>query len=201
MELINDLDKKLMQAGKVVTEKVRGTASGQMGQMFQAGAAGQTGTIGREAAIQKEQQKIYQCQVQIGKQFVRSLAGKRAPEQYEELCRLILESERRIKELKAKETVRPAPQAAPILQQSQAADAVCPKCGAAIERGKPFCIMCGAKLEDAAASHTPKPAEDSDMTELVVQTNFSPVQRNCPACGAEIQEGQTFCISCGQKLG
>ncbi len=116
-----------------MTEKVKGTAA-------------PSGSIGKEAAIHKEQQKIHQCYVRIGKQFVRGLAGNAVPEQYQELCRLILESEHRVKDLKVRETTAQLAAASYSEKGKQSAIVTCPKCGAIVESGNAFCSSCGQQL-------------------------------------------------------
>ena len=92
--------------------------------------------------------------------------------------------------------------------------AVCPNCGAGLKENQLFCINCGTKVEQIRPSK-PEPEKKSmeqseetdvsDITELIsgeeaegMTLNETPL--TCRVCGAEIKEGQVFCINCGEKL-
>lgn len=55
----------------------------------------------------------------------------------------------------------------------------CPGCGADVEKGYRFCIMCGTKM----------PEEEKPSKRAV-----------CDKCGQEAEEGALFCINCGARL-
>lgn len=60
---------------------------------------------------------------------------------------------------------------------------VCGNCGAPLDEGQEFCIMCG------------KPAMKKEM-----DTEQPENKRNCPNCGREVPEGMKFCTSCGIQI-
>lgn len=81
---------------------------------------------------------------------------------------------------------------------------ICANCGAPLKEGQIFCINCGTK----AAADAPRPAFSAmrdDKTEMVAEetvmdSEIQETSARCPSCGAEIGEGQVFCIHCGTKL-
>ncbi len=106
----------------------------------------------------------------------------------------------------------------------------CPACGAEVLPGEAFCADCGASLaeaplppepvgeveleppvpaiapepiaEPAAAAAVPE-AVPEPVVELAVEEAPPPVPAGpptCPACGEEIEEGDTFCSACGFAL-
>ena len=75
----------------------------------------------------------------------------------------------------------------------------CPFCHARISNGNMFCSGCGkpmAEIENELGTQAPATemggSEDSETLQQGVPT--------CPSCGAPINEGDAFCMSCGARL-
>lgn len=94
--------------------------------------------------------------------------------------------------------------------QSVSQPVYCIKCGAAMEPDQKFCIKCGAKTEEQPAlqayagnGKTAVPEQNLEETELVhpeTSADSIPKANLCSSCGAELADGQLFCIKCGQRL-
>jgi len=100
----------------------------------------------------------------------------------------------------------------------------CPACGATVADDDEFCYACGADLtqvakvaapapaapaepaaEKAAPAPTAEPAETapSPAAPTVAEAALAPAEetgRVCPACGAKVSPGDTFCEHCGAAL-
>lgn len=61
----------------------------------------------------------------------------------------------------------------------------CPRCGAGLEDGMPFCSACGLKIEE----------QDVESNKANGGTTMF-----CTHCGHEIKEGAAFCNKCGERL-
>ncbi len=79
----------------------------------------------------------------------------------------------------------------------------CPACGAQVGPDEAFCPDCGASL-----AQPPIPPEPVPEAEPVPEVAAAPVEAPpppppvpvCPACGAEVAAGDSFCSSCGAAL-
>ena len=109
------------------------------------------------------------------------------------------------------------------------AEVVCPTCGAQVPAGDSFCFACGSELptagaeevlteapaeeeaddtltaEDAEAEPEAAPETEPEMTEAQEVTEPETVEaapdvHECPACGAQVSPGDTFCEFCGAAL-
>ena len=69
---------------------------------------------------------------------------------------------------------------------------ICPNCGAALEDGAKFCVICGAKLEAE-----PAPAAAPEVRQEAPAAAQAAV---CPKCGAPRQGTESFCMFCGAPL-
>lgn len=177
MSILNDLDNKLTQIGNSAAQKAREVM----------------GNAGTSNTIHGEEQKIKQCYAQIGRQFAQQLSASAIPAEYEALYTKILSLEKEIADLEAD------PQPMP---QGSIAD-VCENCGAQLHEGQEFCINCGTKRRKRSGFENMEVAEKTELiTPAPTQRGVSAMaeQRACPACGAEIENGQRFCISCGNQL-
>ena len=110
---------------------------------------------------------------------------------------------------------------------TEAEGLVCPACGAAVQPGEAFCPACGASL--AQAPLPPEAVSEAEIeaaVEEVVEAEAEVVAAveeateveeaepeaaveeaapvagplTCPACGAEVEEGDAFCSACGYAL-
>ena len=105
----------------------------------------------------------------------------------------------------AAEVVEPAPVQAPA-----GGPRVCPACGATIAEDDTFCYACGAELAMAAApaatAETVVPVEPATPAEPAPAVQPAPApaapatEAECPACGAKVSPGDTFCEFCGAAL-
>ena len=67
---------------------------------------------------------------------------------------------------------------------------ICPNCGAALEDGAKFCVICGAKLEAEPAAAPEARQEAPAAAQAAV----------CPKCGGPRQGTESFCMFCGAPL-
>ena len=84
---------------------------------------------------------------------------------------------------------------------------VCQSCGNPIEEGALFCTCCGAKvqqentkiiMEESVETFT---TEETNLYEEIVADSMKELQaKTCKNCGAEIEEGDTFCMNCGEPV-
>ncbi len=68
---------------------------------------------------------------------------------------------------------------------------ICPNCGAALEDGAKFCVICGAKLEAEPAAAAPEVRQEAPAAAQAAV---------CPKCGAPRQGTESFCMFCGTPL-
>lgn len=175
--ILNDLDNKLTQVGNSMAQKAQEVI----------------GNASASGMIHEEEQKIKQCYAQIGRQFAQQLSAGAVPAEYEALYTKILSLEKEIADLEA------SPQPMP---PSGSAD-VCVNCGAQLHEGQEFCINCGTKRQKQTSFENMEAGEKTEVITPASMQNSADTavqQRTCPACGAEIESGQLFCISCGNKL-
>ncbi|HSR29520.1 MAG TPA: zinc ribbon domain-containing protein [Anaerolineae bacterium] len=121
------------------------------------------------------------------------------------------------------EVAPPEPVSAEVAAQVEA-KTVCPACGAEVLPGEAFCADCGASLAQPPIPPEPVPeaepavepeapaagvlAEVSAPEEEAAEAALpspppAPVPAGpatCPACGAEAEEGDAFCSTCGYAL-
>ena len=124
-------------------------------------------------------------------------------------------------EIKAEPIIEePAPVAIPEAEKkaedrvsSECGIRVCAKCGAKIESGYNFCIMCGSVCDIPASNESScvngeKPVcgedvcsakQEMDKTEPEKKAEAYIKERVCTNCGSRIEEGYLFCIRCGTK--
>jgi hypothetical protein len=115
------------------------------------------------------------------------------------------------------EPAPPAEEPAPSEAESKP---TCPACGAEVLPDEAFCANCGASLaqppippepvpepepEPVVEEAAPEPVAEEPAAEPSVEAAQPPVPapaevRACPACGAEVEPGDTFCSSCGFSL-
>ncbi|MCC8110769.1 MAG: zinc ribbon domain-containing protein [Ruminococcus sp.] len=74
---------------------------------------------------------------------------------------------------------------------------VCPNCGATKAGDAKFCTTCGYRYEksDAVSTEAETPV-DTETTNAAAATE----PKTCKSCGAEIPEGNKFCVKCGEKV-
>ena len=65
--------------------------------------------------------------------------------------------------------------------------AICPSCGATLEKGGIFCMICGEKIPEKKEQRC-----DENGCELI--------KLICKECGYELEEGTQFCPNCGKKV-
>ena len=65
--------------------------------------------------------------------------------------------------------------------------AICPSCGATLEKGGIFCMICGKKIPE-------KKEQRCD------ENGFELIKLICKECGYELEEGTQFCPNCGKKV-
>ena len=65
--------------------------------------------------------------------------------------------------------------------------AICPSCGATLEKGGIFCMICGKKIPEKKEQRC-----DENGCELI--------KLICKECGYELEEGTQFCPNCGKKV-
>ncbi|MGC9335944.1 MAG: zinc-ribbon domain-containing protein [Anaerolineae bacterium] len=116
----------------------------------------------------------------------------------------------------------PAPATEPPAAEETEAptELTCPACGAPVLAGEVFCANCGASLaqppippepvaveaeepepEQPAEAETPAEAEaEPAAVEAPPPSPAAVPDTTCPACGAEVEPGDTFCSTCGYAL-
>ena len=92
----------------------------------------------------------------------------------------------------------PKPEPAP----AAAGGVVCPQCGTVAEPDGVFCMNCGTKLPEPEPESTPESAPEPEATPEPEPASVEekPADPVCPQCGAIVQAGNAFCMSCGAKL-
>lgn len=82
----------------------------------------------------------------------------------------------------------------------------CTNCGTAIKKGMRFCTNCGTPV---AAASTPVAPPAATYAPVPKTPEFAPAQNapagaadsaHCPACGAAVGAGMSFCIECGTPI-
>ena len=109
---------------------------------------------------------------------------------------------------KGEEGVRPEEVAVPEPAPEPVAPLACPVCGEEVQPDEAFCANCGASLAQPPIppepvpelEDEPEPAVTEPAPEPIVEEAPSPPPPTCPACGAEVEAGDTFCSNCGAAL-
>ena len=103
------------------------------------------------------------------------------------------------------EAPAPAPE-----EKAPPAALTCPTCGAEVLPGEAFCANCGASLAEPPlppepvaeeeAVPAPAPPAEAEAPAPAPEEESPAAARTCPACGAEVEEGDAFCSACGFAL-
>lgn len=81
---------------------------------------------------------------------------------------------------------------------------ICNKCGGTVPDTDKFCTFCGNDLakqrEEEAAQKAVAAAQNNATPETPVTPPSENMTFRCPNCGAEIQPGDKFCVTCGAPV-
>ena len=104
-------------------------------------------------------------------------------------------------------------EAEPAAAEPAAGPPTCPACGAEVLPGEAFCANCGASLAqppippEPVVEEEPLPEPVAPAAPAVAETAVAEAApaavegpATCPACGAEVEPGDTFCSNCGAAL-
>ena len=88
------------------------------------------------------------------------------------------------------------------LNQTNASNNQCAKCGAPLPLNAKFCLECGEKVATVMQDNT---VICPSCGKTVAQGKFCPecgykFITACPQCGKKIVPGAKFCLECGEKL-
>ena len=106
----------------------------------------------------------------------------------------------------APSAVEPTTVAQPVAAPAEGSAApdrlTCASCGAELEPGDRFCHACGAPVELTATAPAGTAATAPAGTAAAVPATPAapPVLTECPACGAHVTPGTSFCEFCGAAL-
>ena len=79
----------------------------------------------------------------------------------------------------------------------------CSNCGSLLEEDAAFCTSCGTPVPKENTVVEPN-VEEEKVEEIpedkVCQTKEEVQKKICIKCGAEIEEGDAFCLNCGEPV-
>lgn len=87
---------------------------------------------------------------------------------------------------------------------------MCSTCGNPIEEGAAFCTHCGTPVQQKEESFVAKENVETMMNEemepevyeeIVAESMKEFETKKCPNCGADIEDGDIFCMNCGAAIG
>lgn len=187
-----------------IMESVKGLAE-KVGDTFERGAkrvSESSKKIAEKSKVKREittlESEINNAYIAIGKKYV-ELNSAEPAEEYAESVDLIKKNTERVEKFKQ-------------LLVSMNEKQLCSGCGAVVSKEQAFCDKCGAKIEPMEVpiieGYNDKPAEE-ETTEAETESEETEEKPPlvgeqvalCPECGAELYDGQSFCKSCGAKLG
>ena len=70
----------------------------------------------------------------------------------------------------------------------------CSKCGAVIEPGNTFCVVCGHNINEVQNTDTSAQNTDAEQTFSIAAGKI------CPNCGTNLPEDAAFCKNCGSQV-
>lgn len=196
MAFLDDLSKKITQAGQTAVQKTKDV----------------TDVARLNGVVSEEEKKINNYYYQIGKLYVAMHVSDYEAD-FEGMITAIRESEQKIADSRQqiqdiKGVVRCekcgaevstnfdfcSSCGAPMPKRADAADAnmvKCSGCGQMVPKNMRFCISCGKRMGDIAQAQ-PAAAE--------VQPPVVQMSNKCPNCGTEMSADSVFCTCCGTKL-
>lgn len=80
---------------------------------------------------------------------------------------------------------------------------ICNKCGGTVPDTDKFCTFCGNDLAKQREEEAAQKAAAAAQVNAAPETPVTPAEDmkfHCPNCGAEIQPGDKFCITCGAPV-
>ena len=200
MAFLDDLSKKLTQAGQTAVQKTKEMTD-----------------IARiNSMIADEERVINDCYSKIGKLYV-SLHGADYEDAFAELCFTVQRANLTIQGYRKQiETIKNAGR--------------CSKCGSEIANGAAFCSVCGTSVQKGEQTQDDKPSShycdgcgavisenarfctscgkattgeaSQTQTDNIAESSVEKVTggRKCPGCGAEVDDKLLYCLECGTKL-
>ena len=88
------------------------------------------------------------------------------------------------------------------LNQTNASNNQCTKCGAPLPQNAKFCLECGEKVASVMQDNTvicPSCGKSVTKGKFCPECGYKFITA-CPQCGKEIVPGAKFCLECGEKL-
>lgn len=197
MAFLDDLSKKLTQAGQTAVQKTKEmTDIARINNM-----------------IAEEERVINNCYSKIGKLYV-SLHGADYEDVFAELCSAVQRSDLRIQEYRKQiEAIKNAGRCPKCGSEIVNGAAFCSACGTSLQKGEQtqddshYCAGCGAVISADACFCTScgKPTTSNTsqtQPDNVVEASVEKVsdKKKCPGCGAEVDDKLLYCLECGTKL-
>lgn len=77
----------------------------------------------------------------------------------------------------------------------------CPKCGNELPANANFCMECGTKIEQLAENEMlcPTCGKKTPKGKFCMECG-QPLANKCPQCGADVPQGDKFCLECGNRM-
>lgn len=88
------------------------------------------------------------------------------------------------------------------LNQTNASNNQCAKCGAPLPQNAKFCLECGEKVASVIQDNIvicPSCGKTVTKSKFCPECGYKFITA-CPKCGKEIVPGAKFCLECGEKL-
>ena len=200
MAFLDDLSKKLTQAGQTAVQKTKEMTD-----------------IARiNSMIADEERVINDCYSKIGKLYV-YLHGADYEDAFAELCSTVQRANVTIQGYRKQiETIKNTGRCSKCGSEIVNGAAFCSVCGASVQKGEQkqddkssihYCAGCGASISTDARFCTSCGKATTGETshaqaDNIIESSVEKVsdERKCPGCGAVVDDKLLYCLECGTKL-